>query len=71
MAQTPKAFLDTQLSNVELPEGLAFALPEEEAVAETGENDEKALSEFLKEFEGNDESLENVGLFPVDEDEQA
>ena len=68
MAQTPKAFLDTQLSNVELPEGLAFVLPEENA-ADNEANDEQALSEFLREFEDENESLEDVGLFPVDEDE--
>lgn len=68
MDQTPKAFLDMQLSDVELPEDLAFALPEEFA-APTDENAENALSEFLREFEDENEPLENVGLFPVDEDE--
>lgn len=72
MNQTPKAFLETQLSDVELPEGLAFVLPDEDAAIDIGagdENDEQALSEFLRAFEDENESLENVGLFPVDADE--
>lgn len=68
MDQTPKAFLDMQLSDVDLPEGLAFALPEEFA-EHHDENAENALSEFLREFEDQNEPLESVGLFPVDEDE--
>ncbi len=68
MSQTPKAFLDMQLSDVELPEGLAFAFPEEGA-ADSDENDEKALSEFLREFEDQNDPVENVVLFSVDEDE--
>jgi len=68
MAQTPEAFLDAQLTDVELPEGLAFELPEDGSPEVEG-NDEQALSEFLREFEGNDEPLEVVELFPVDEDD--
>jgi hypothetical protein len=58
-------YLSTQLSDVELPEGLAFEDPEEEATL----HDENALDAFLKEFEEKHNLLEVVGLFPVDSQE--
>lgn len=62
MVQTPKTTLNTQLPDVELPEGLSFAHPEAEITA----NDENALDSFLKEFEEKYDLLEVVGLFPLD-----
>lgn len=64
MAQTPQTFLNQALADVDIPEEVSFVLPEElEAAA-----DELALNEFLREFESQDEPLQIVGMFPVDED---
>jgi len=57
--------LNNALLDVELPEGLMFAHPEDPP----GHQDMDALNEFLREFEKNHESLEVVGLFSVDQDE--
>lgn len=65
MVQTLITTLNTQLSDMELPEGLSFAHPEVEITS----NDENALDTFLKEFEEKHDLLEVVGLFPVDSHE--
>ena len=62
MNQTPYMYLTAELSDVVLPEGLAFASPEELPAS----HDEEALHEFLREFEDSDEPLEMVGLFPLE-----
>ena len=64
MAQTPSALLNTDFLDADLPEDLAFVLPEEPETAA----DELALEEFLREFETQDEPRRIVCIFPVDED---
>lgn len=60
-----QTLLNTALLDVDLPEGLAFAHPEDAP----GLQDEAALTEFLREFENDHDPLEILGLFPVDQDE--
>lgn len=63
MHQSPLQFLSTHLADVELPDGLALVHPEDVSA----HHDEKALSEFLREFRDDDEHMEIVDLYPMDQ----
>lgn len=65
MALSRRSFLNTELSNIDLPMGVSFAHPEDAPSPQ----EEEALRQFLREFEADSPSSDLPILFVVDDGE--